>query len=219
MFRFLSIILFVYSVSCDQVVINDAVDQLLESARVLVKAKGRDKIKLPSIDKTFEKVVFKTVKIKGEFHASGGVFEDTTSLVRKGDVTMKTEGNKLTLGASLGFNRINVDYSHYSFKLLALHSEGSIHASCAKNAATVVLSIVHSGPNCTVELQRAQIDSLGSFDVKMTGPGDINKLGTVLFTWVLNQFDQLITTVINLQLEQTLSEALRKVDLCEKIPF
>ncbi|KAF6201793.1 hypothetical protein GE061_004188 [Apolygus lucorum] len=202
----------------DVAVINQAVDELLDSGREVLKSRGQDKIVIPNLDKTFDKKIW-TTTIHGEFHASGGLFQDTTSIRRTGDVTMKTEGNKLTLSASMGLGLLEVDFSHYSFQLLAIHSEGSIHAACTRNSINAVITIIRQGNQCNVQLDSAQIVDLGNFDVQMSGPGDLNKLGSLLFTWVLNQFNDLIRGQINHHIEDALREAMKKVDLCKKIPF
>uniref|UniRef100_A0A224XXF8 Hemolymph juvenile hormone binding protein n=1 Tax=Panstrongylus lignarius TaxID=156445 RepID=A0A224XXF8_9HEMI len=205
-------------VLADQVVINQAVDQLLESAKIILRARGQDKIHVPKLDKTFEKTIMKKVKIKGEFHTSAGLFQDTASLHRTGDVTMNAQGNRLTLAASMGLSKLAIDFSHYDFKLLAIHSSGSLHAECNNNALSAVITLVHNGPQCTVELQHARIDNLGQFNVKMSGPDEFNQLGSVLFTWILNQFNDNIRALVNSHIESAIRDSLKKVDLCKMIP-
>ncbi|XP_073976292.1 uncharacterized protein [Rhodnius prolixus] len=216
--RVLLLTLAVKLVLADQVVINQAIDQLLESAKIILRSRGQDKIHVPKMDKTFEKKVMKVVTIKGEFQTSEGLFQDTTSLHRTGDVTMNAQGNRLTLAASMGLSKLAIDFGHYEFSLLAIHSSGSLHAECNDNALSAEITIVHDGPKCSVELNHARIDRLGNFVVKMTGPDQLNELGSVLFTWILNQFNENIRSLVNSHIESAIRESLNKVDLCKMIP-
>ncbi|CAB0005482.1 unnamed protein product [Nesidiocoris tenuis] len=192
--------------------INEAIDQLLDSGRAVLRANGQDKIALPNLDKVIDKKIFGNAVIHGEFHANGGIFQDPTTIRRTGDVTMQTEGNKLTLTASLGMDLLAVDYGHYTFQLLAVHSEGSIHAACARNSLSAVITVVHDGNRCNAQLEHARVDDIGGFDVKMSGPGDLNKLGSLVIPWVLNQFDSLVKSTINGHLEDALRQAIKNVE-------
>lgn len=119
----------------------------------------------------------------------------------------------------MGIGVLQVDFSHYSFKLLAIHSEGSIHAACSRNSINAVISVVRQGKQCNVNLKHANIVDLGGFDVRMDGPGDLNKLVNMLAPWILNHFNDLIRGQINNHLEDALREAMKKVNICDKIPF
>lgn len=104
----------VLGATADVATINEAVDQLLDSAKEVLRAKGQDKIQIPNLDKTIDKKIFGNVVIHGEFHASGGVFQDTTSIHRTGDVTMQTQGNKINM--FLASHKIeDPDANYYSY--------------------------------------------------------------------------------------------------------
>ncbi|KAK9499665.1 hypothetical protein O3M35_002672 [Rhynocoris fuscipes] len=215
---YLLLSVFAAELRADQVVINAAVDKLLEEAKIILHARGQDKIQVPNIDKTIHKTLFGKVQVTGEFHSNGGLFQDTASLHRTGDVTMNAQGNTLTLSASMGLSKLAIDFAHYSFKLLAIHSEGSIHAECDQNAISAEIAIVHNGAKCTVDLHHAHIDSLGQFNVKMNGPDQLNEVGSLLFTWILNTFNDNLRAVINSHIESAIRDSLKKVDLCKMIP-
>nr|ATU83063.1 secreted venom protein family 5 protein [Pristhesancus plagipennis] len=210
--------LFVNQLRADQIVINQAVDKLLEEAKIILHARGQDKINVPNLDKTIHKTIFGKIQVNGEFHSSGGLFQDLSSLHRTGDVRMNAQGNKLTLSASMGLSKLAIDFSHYSFQLLAIHSEGNIHAECDQNAISAEIALVHNGATCTVELHHAQIGTLEKFDVKMNGPGQLNEVGSLLFTWILNTFNGNLRSVINSHIEGAIRDSLKKVDLCKMIP-
>ncbi|BES98329.1 Hypothetical protein NTJ_11144 [Nesidiocoris tenuis] len=197
--------------------INSAVDVLLEVGKTMLDALNGGKIVLPDLNHVTEHKLLGAVVFSGEFHASGGSLSDLRTIKRTGDVTLESKGDDLILTASLGMDMLAVDYEKYHVVFEPLNSEGSIHAASARNSLTLVLVVVKDGDDCKINLDRATLDDIGAFDIKLNGPGDLNKLGSILFPWILNQFNKLVKEKINHHLGDILKKAVGEANICKEI--
>lgn len=205
------------SVSNDVVVMNEAVDQLLDSAKLALRLKGSNKIPMKNIEKTFKTKIF-GIEVPGKFATSAGYLEDLASLHRTGDVTMSTEGNTLKLRASMGFGLLHVFFNHYDFSYLSVASSGTMEVKTEGAAASATISVVRSGDKCVVSVDSASLDSMGKASAQLTGSSVLNKFVTMLLNFVLENFNDVIQKVANTKMTAAMREGLTKVDLCSKLP-
>lgn len=101
--------------TADTVVINEAVDQLLDSAKFVLVQKGQNKLALKDLTKNFNVKIF-GVNVPGTFTAAGGLVQDLATLHRTGDVVLTTEGPNMKLKFAMGFERLSLEYGSYNFK-------------------------------------------------------------------------------------------------------
>ncbi|XP_014276360.1 uncharacterized protein [Halyomorpha halys] len=209
--------LFAVGALADTVVINEAVDQLLDSAKFVLVQKGQNKIALKDLTKNFNTKIF-GVNVPGTFAASAGLVQDLATLHRTGDVVLTTEGAKMQLKFAMGFERLSLEYGHYDFKFMSIVSNGRIDVSTAGSSVAAAIGVLKDGTKCIASADSAQLVTLGETKITFTGPQVLNQFLSMVLNWVLENFDSTIKVVVNAKLQEALKAGLAKTDICARLP-
>lgn len=218
MFKLLAVACIFGLVRGDTLVINEAVDQLLEGIREQVRAKNMDSIPVEEMSHTWS-YRWKIVHLTGHVDCWDGWVRSLLSIHRTGDVSVATDGNKLTLNIALGLGDLELGFEHCRFKAEHLFQvTQKISAKVDSNSVEAQITVIKNGEQCTVVLDRLALTNIGKISVN-TGGGVIHNIEDHLLDWIAKHIHDKVVNNLSEHLQDLARLNLARADLCHKIPF
>ncbi|KDR17360.1 uncharacterized protein LOC110831786 [Zootermopsis nevadensis] len=205
------------STVCGTVNLNKIVDELLDGLRVDIIKQGKDRIKIPDIDETFNKRVY-FIKVKGEFKGENGWVESLSTIHRTADAVASSYGKNLSVSCGFGLEHLEVGYDRYRAKFMRLGPHGKINGIVGKNSILLKATVAWTNQNCTVALNQLVLDSFGDFKLKVTGLGPMNWLLSKISTWILQHFESEIKGRVESTLREEIEKKLDHFDCSKYFP-
>nr|ATU83062.1 secreted venom protein family 5 protein [Pristhesancus plagipennis] len=203
--------------TADTVVLNQLMDQVLDSLRTVINQAGMNEIHTPDADYEWP-FKWHFVKITGHVNCRNGVARALASIRRTGDTTMTTQGNKATIRTRIGLGELGFYFGSCQLEAKHLFSyTHDIKGTVASNSIDLQISLTGQGPQCVASLDHVVLDQFGGLRVD-TGGGPVHRIEDRLIEWLSRYFHDQIVAAVNTALADSVTKALPKVDLCSKIP-
>lgn len=199
---------------CGTVNLNKIVDGLLDSLRADIIERGKDKISIPDMHKTFQKKVG-FLKVKGEFDGEDGWVKNLSTVYRTADVVASSYGNWISVSCGFGLGHLEVGYDKYQAKFMRIGPHGKIRGIIGKNSILLNATVILAGHECSLTLNELVLNQFGGLSLNVTGLGPINWLFSKISTWVLQHFKSEIKGKIESTLREEITEKLSHFDCME----
>uniref|UniRef100_A0A224XNT5 Uncharacterized protein n=1 Tax=Panstrongylus lignarius TaxID=156445 RepID=A0A224XNT5_9HEMI len=217
MIKLLVICLLLSYCSADTVVLNQLMDQVLDSLRTVINQAGMNELHIP--DSNYEwKYRWHFVKLTGHVDCRNGIARALASIRRTGDTTMTTQGNKAIIRTRLGLGELGFYFGSCQLKADHLFSyTHDIKGTVGTNSIDLEISLTGQGPRCVAAVDHIVLDQFGNLRVD-TGGGPIHRIEDRIIEWLSRYFHDKIVDIVNKTLAENVAKALPKIDLCSKIP-
>lgn len=199
---------------CGTVNLNKIVDGLLDSLRADIIERGKDKISIPDMHKTFQKKVG-FLKVKGEFDGEDGWVKNLSTVYRTADVVASSYGNWISVSCGFGLGHLEVGYDKYQAKFMRIGPHGKIRGIIGQNSILLNATVTMAGHECSLTLNELVLNQFGGLSLNVTGLGPINWLFSKISTWVLQHFKSEIKGKIESTLREEITEKLSHFDCME----
>jgi hypothetical protein len=199
---------------CGTVNLNKIVDGLLDGLRTDIIERGKDKISIPDIHKTFHKKVG-FLKVKGEFDGEDGWVKNLSTVYRTADVVASSYGNWISVSCGFGLGYLEVGYDNYHAKFMRIGPHGKISGIIGKNSILLNATVTLDGHECSMTLNELVLNQFGGLNLNVTGLGPLNWLLSKISTWLLQHFKSEIKGKIESTLREEITEKLSHFDCLE----
>lgn len=184
--------------SCDQSLINHAVDFILAQ----VTTKFADTVSLPNVTTSF-------LMNGGAMQLNSGHVLGLTTLRRVGDVLLNVTDKKMHIGIQLTFDNFTIAYDEYKVDALVIHSVGKWSASILENLINIQVTM-HDKSLCLVEVNKVEFLKLSNFTMDLrSGCAMCNSITNWASTTTLNLFSEKLRLMVQGKLDTTLREMLK----------
>ncbi|KAK9499668.1 hypothetical protein O3M35_002675 [Rhynocoris fuscipes] len=201
----------------DTVVLNQLMDQVIESMKMVINQAGMNEIKVPDMNNDWH-YRWHFVKLSGHANCHDGTAKSLASIRRTGDTTVTTSGNRAIVKVRLGLGDLELNFGRCQFKAKHLFSVSEhIKLQVNSNSIELQVSLTGQGKQCVASLDHVVLDQFGGVKVD-TGGGIIHKIEDKLIQWGTRHFHDNIVGMVNEKLADAVRKALPKIDLCSKIP-
>nr|ATU83064.1 secreted venom protein family 5 protein [Pristhesancus plagipennis] len=205
------------SCTADTVVLNQLMDQVIESMKMVINQGGMNELTVPDMNNDWH-YRWHFIKLSGHANCHDGKARSLASLRRTGDATVTTVGNKAIVKVRLGFGDLEFNFGRCQFKAKHLFSVSQhIKVKINSNSVELQVSLTGQGPKCVASLDHVVLDQFGGVKID-TGGGIIHNIEDKLLQWATRHFHDTIVGVVNDKLADAVRKALPKIDLCSKIP-
>lgn len=199
---------------CGTVNLNKIVDGLLDSLRTDIIERGKDKISIPDMHKTFHKKVG-FLKVKGQFDGEDGWAKNLSTVHRTADVVASSYGNWISVSCGFGLGYLEVGYDRYQAKFIRIGPHGKIRGIIGKNSILLNATVTLGAHNCTMTLNELVLNQFGELNLNVTGLGPLNWLFSKISTLILQHFKMEIKGKIESTLKEEITEKLSHFDCME----
>ncbi|KAG8252988.1 uncharacterized protein LOC124366952 [Homalodisca vitripennis] len=193
--------------------LNWLVDSLLESTTKIIQTLDDGQIAIPDLEETFHKTIL-FVKVRGGVKATGGVFQNLTTLHRTGDAVLTYNSSAAKISLLLGMSDMEIHFSHCRVWLGKLSVSESLRVKVKKNSLDAEISLFEDDQKCHVSLSHIRMNEFGDFDTKVKGLGVMNGMVGFLGDTVMNHFVNNIKSLVEAKLHKQLSQELTKYHIC-----
>jgi hypothetical protein len=185
--------------------LNKIVDGMLDTLRVDIIERGKDRISIPDVYETFKKKVG-FVTVKGEFKGENGWAKNLSTVHRTADAVASSHGSSISVSCGFGFSDLELGYDSYTATFMRLKARGDIHGTVGINSVLLNATVTWTGHTCKITLDELTLNQFEGFDLRVTGLGYMNWLFSKISNLVLHHFK----TEIKDRLESTLREETEK---------
>jgi hypothetical protein len=185
--------------------LNKIVDGMLDTLRVDIIERGKDRISIPDVHKTFKKKV-SFVTVKGEFEGENGWVKNLSTVHRTADALASSCGSIISVSCGFGFDDLELGYDDYTARFMRLTARGDISGIVANNSILLNATVTLTNNTCNITLDELSLNNFEGFDLRVTGLGYMNWLFSKICDLVLRHFQSEIKD----RLEYTLREETEK---------
>lgn len=192
--------------------INWLFDKFLKQYKDKLIEEGKTEIIIENFEEHFSQKLF-VITIQGHMSVTDGSLKNLTTLHRTGDVTLDKNDQSFILTAYLGMTDFQVIYKKYELELVGLTQRGNIHAAVGSNSVCVKILIILK-PECKVQLQSLEIETLDHIDISITGLGPLHNLVNEISSWIVTHIAHSYRSKLQNVIFQDMERAIEAADLC-----
>lgn len=197
-------------------VLNSLIDRLLIEANVASLSDGLDRIPIP--DKThlfYDHLLL--IPIKVLFEGSQGWFQNLSTIMRTGNVSLTSDANIPVLNLRLSLREMQFGYNTYRGKWLGITTSGKLSVDVAQNSFDCKIKLINDSNVCSPIVYEVRLTNESGVAVRITGLGELNFIFSKITTWLTNQFGTRVRRFLEMRLNNALSMTLSKYDICEMV--
>jgi hypothetical protein len=197
--------------------LNKIVDEMLDTLRVDIIQRGKDRINIPDVRETFKKKVG-FITVKGKFEGENGWVKNFSTVHRTADVVASSSGRFISVSCGFGIGDLEFGYDNYAVKVMRLGTEGKLNATVGENSILLNATVTWANHTCNITLDALSLNQFGELVLDVTGLGYMNWLFSKISTWALHHFQSEIKGRIEYTLREEAEKYLSNFDCSRYFP-
>lgn len=202
---------------CGTVNLNEIVDKMLDTLRVDIIQRGKDRINIPNVHETFKKKVG-FVTVKGEFEGENGWVKNLSTVHRTADVVASSYDRWISVSCGFGLGDLELGYDNYVARFMSLKTRGTISGTVGENSILLNATVTWANHTCIVTLDELSLNQFGGLVLRVTGLGFMNWLFSKISTSVLQHFKSEVKDQIEYTLREEVETYLSHFNCSEYFP-
>jgi hypothetical protein len=198
--------------------LNKIVDDMLDTLRVDIIERGKDRISIPDVHKTFKKKVG-FVTFKGKFDGENGWVKNFSTVHRTADAVASSDGSGISVSCGFGLSDLEVGYDNYRVRFLALEVQGEISGTVGNNSMLLNVTVTWTNHTCNITLDEMTLNEFGGLDLRVTGLGFMDWLFAKISHLVLHHFKSEIKDRIEYTVREEAEKFLSHLNCSNYVPI